>query len=171
MGFKHAKLNKEQSSSLQAQCFLDLRPAGGLCHILGTAYKFKADQGWWVVSLVCRFHSSIPLFVFVFHRNFFLSLLHRRRFDLQNPSRTERNVEMFDTIERALIQVTNTPTLAYILNHQPTSHTSLTMDYFVCVCIEQLHVSAGGIRGPHSGSGAGYQADCYYHQAPGKLLD
>lgn len=30
---------------------------------------------------------------------------HRRRFDLQNPSRTERNVEMFGAIERALIQV------------------------------------------------------------------
>ncbi|XP_026202881.1 SWI/SNF complex subunit SMARCC1b [Anabas testudineus] len=60
-------------TKLPAQCFLDLLPGGGLCHILGTAYKFKADQGW-------------------------------RRFDLQNPSRTERNVEMFDTIERALIQ-------------------------------------------------------------------
>lgn len=60
-------------TKLPAQCFLDLRPGGGLCHILGTAYKFKAEQGW-------------------------------RRFDLQNPSRTERNVEMFVTIERALIQ-------------------------------------------------------------------
>ncbi|KAM3596674.1 uncharacterized protein V6R79_018851 [Siganus canaliculatus] len=60
-------------TKLPAQCFLDLQPGGGLCHILGTAYKFKAEQGW-------------------------------RRFDLQNPSRTERNVEMFGTIERALIQ-------------------------------------------------------------------
>ncbi|XP_019119843.1 SWI/SNF complex subunit SMARCC1b [Larimichthys crocea] len=60
-------------TKLPAQCFLDLRPGGGLCHILGTAYKFKAEQGW-------------------------------RRFDLQNPSRTERNIEMFGAIERALIQ-------------------------------------------------------------------
>ncbi|XP_069031807.1 SWI/SNF complex subunit SMARCC1b isoform X1 [Embiotoca jacksoni] len=60
-------------TKLPAQCFLDLRPGGGLCHILGTAYKFKVEQGW-------------------------------RRFDLQNPSRTERNVEMFTTIEKALIQ-------------------------------------------------------------------
>ncbi|XP_067359219.1 SWI/SNF complex subunit SMARCC1b isoform X3 [Channa argus] len=60
-------------TKLPAQCFLDLQPGGGLCHILGSAYKFKADQGW-------------------------------RRFDLQNPSRTERNVEMFGAIERALIQ-------------------------------------------------------------------
>uniref|UniRef100_A0A3B5B7Y3 SWI/SNF complex subunit SMARCC1-like n=1 Tax=Stegastes partitus TaxID=144197 RepID=A0A3B5B7Y3_9TELE len=60
-------------TKLPAQCFLDLRPGGGLCHILGTAYKFKVEQGW-------------------------------RRFDLQNPSRTERNVEMFGTIEKALIQ-------------------------------------------------------------------
>ncbi|TNN85834.1 SWI/SNF complex subunit SMARCC1 [Liparis tanakae] len=60
-------------TKLPAQCFLDLRPAGGLCHILGSAYKFKAEQGW-------------------------------RRFDLQNPSRNERNVEMFGAIERALIQ-------------------------------------------------------------------
>ncbi|TKS88499.1 SWI/SNF complex subunit SMARCC2 BRG1-associated factor 170 [Collichthys lucidus] len=62
-------------TKLPAQCFLDLRPGGGLCHILGTAYKFKAEQGW-------------------------------RRFDLQNPSRTERNIEMFGAIERALIQGT-----------------------------------------------------------------
>ncbi|XP_056153888.1 SWI/SNF complex subunit SMARCC1b [Lampris incognitus] len=60
-------------TKLPAQCFLDLQPGGGLCHILGSAYKFKAEQGW-------------------------------RRFDLQNPSRTERNVEMFNTMERALIQ-------------------------------------------------------------------
>ncbi|XP_070702512.1 SWI/SNF complex subunit SMARCC1b [Pempheris klunzingeri] len=60
-------------TKLPAHCFLDLRPGGGMCHILGTAYKFKAEQGW-------------------------------RRFDLQNPSRTERNVEMFGAIERALIQ-------------------------------------------------------------------
>ncbi|XP_034747210.1 SWI/SNF complex subunit SMARCC1b [Etheostoma cragini] len=60
-------------TKLPTRCFLDLRPGGGLCHILGTAYKFKAAQGW-------------------------------RRFDLQNPSRTERNVEMFGSIERALIQ-------------------------------------------------------------------
>ncbi|XP_047460530.1 SWI/SNF complex subunit SMARCC1b [Mugil cephalus] len=60
-------------TKLPAQCFLDLRSGGGLCHILGTAYKFKAEQGW-------------------------------RRFDLQNPSRTERNVEMFEMIEKALLQ-------------------------------------------------------------------
>lgn len=60
-------------TKLPAQCFLDLRLGGGLCHILGTAYKFKAEQGW-------------------------------RRFDLQNPSRTERNVEMFGAIERVLTQ-------------------------------------------------------------------
>ncbi|XP_041664345.1 SWI/SNF complex subunit SMARCC1b [Cheilinus undulatus] len=62
-------------TKLPAQCFLDLRPGGGLCHILGTAHKFKAEQGW-------------------------------RRFDLQNLSRTERNVEMFGAIERALTQNT-----------------------------------------------------------------
>ncbi|KAG7281364.1 hypothetical protein CRUP_023515 [Coryphaenoides rupestris] len=60
-------------TKLPAQCFLDFRQGGGLCHILGCAYKFKAEQGW-------------------------------RRFDLQNASRTERNVEMFSTMERALVQ-------------------------------------------------------------------
>lgn len=60
-------------TKLPAQCFMDLRPGGGLCHILGTAYKFKAEQGW-------------------------------RRFDLQNPSRAERNIEMFRCIENALVQ-------------------------------------------------------------------
>lgn len=33
-------------NSLQVHCFLDLRPGGGLCHIVGTAHKFKAEQGW-----------------------------------------------------------------------------------------------------------------------------
>lgn len=28
------------------KCFLDFKPNGGLCHILGTAYKFKQEQGW-----------------------------------------------------------------------------------------------------------------------------
>nr|XP_046183041.1 SWI/SNF complex subunit SMARCC1-like [Oncorhynchus gorbuscha] len=60
-------------TKLPSQCFLDLRPGGGLCHILGTAYKFKTDQGW-------------------------------RRFDLQNSSRTDRNVEMFTTLEKTLVQ-------------------------------------------------------------------
>uniref|UniRef100_A0A4W5PJS9 SWI/SNF related BAF chromatin remodeling complex subunit C1b n=1 Tax=Hucho hucho TaxID=62062 RepID=A0A4W5PJS9_9TELE len=60
-------------TKLPSQCFLDLRPGGGLCHILGSAYKFKTDQGW-------------------------------RRFDLQNSSRTDRNVEMFTTLEKTLVQ-------------------------------------------------------------------
>ncbi|XP_037549055.1 SWI/SNF complex subunit SMARCC1b [Nematolebias whitei] len=60
-------------TKLPAHCFMDLRPGGGLCHILGTTYKFKVEQGW-------------------------------RRFDLQNPSRAERNVEMFGEIDKALLQ-------------------------------------------------------------------
>lgn len=47
----------------------------------------------------CLFQSS-SLYVI-----FFIPSFYRRRFDLQNPSRTERNVEMFGAIERALIQV------------------------------------------------------------------
>lgn len=87
---------------LQTPCFLDLRPGGGLCHILGTAYKFKAEQGWWVVCpWGCR-----PFTVGYFLLK--LSPSFRRRFDLQNPSRTERNVEMFGAIERVLTQVTDT---------------------------------------------------------------
>ena len=31
---------------------------------------------------------------------------YRRRFDLQNPSRMDRNVEMFMNIEKTLVQVT-----------------------------------------------------------------
>ncbi|KAI4899833.1 hypothetical protein NFI96_016901 [Prochilodus magdalenae] len=58
---------------LPAKCFLDMKPAGALCHILGSAYKFKTEQGW-------------------------------RRFDLQNPSRVDRNVEMFVSVEKTLLQ-------------------------------------------------------------------
>uniref|UniRef100_A0A673MU37 SWI/SNF related, matrix associated, actin dependent regulator of chromatin, subfamily c, member 1a n=1 Tax=Sinocyclocheilus rhinocerous TaxID=307959 RepID=A0A673MU37_9TELE len=60
-------------TKLPAKSFLDFKPGGALCHILGSAYKFKSEQGW-------------------------------RRFDLQNPSRMDRNVEMFMTIEKTLVQ-------------------------------------------------------------------
>ncbi|XP_012991044.1 SWI/SNF complex subunit SMARCC1-like [Esox lucius] len=60
-------------TKLPSQCFLDLRAGGGLCHILGSVYKFKTDQGW-------------------------------RRFDLQNSSRIDRNLEMFSTLEKTLVQ-------------------------------------------------------------------
>uniref|UniRef100_W5KTE5 SWI/SNF related BAF chromatin remodeling complex subunit C1a n=1 Tax=Astyanax mexicanus TaxID=7994 RepID=W5KTE5_ASTMX len=60
-------------TKLPAKSFLDFKPAGALCHILGSAYKFKSEQGW-------------------------------RRFDLQNPSRMDRNVEMFMNIEKTLAQ-------------------------------------------------------------------
>lgn len=55
------------------KCFMDFKVNGGLCHIFGTAYRFKSEQGW-------------------------------RRFDLQSPSRMDRNFEMFVAIEKALIQ-------------------------------------------------------------------
>ncbi|XP_035385313.1 SWI/SNF complex subunit SMARCC1b [Electrophorus electricus] len=60
-------------TKLPAKCFLDMKPGGALCHIIGSVYKFKTEQGW-------------------------------RRFDLQNPSRVDRNVEMFISVEKTLIQ-------------------------------------------------------------------
>uniref|UniRef100_A0A671MC53 SWI/SNF complex subunit SMARCC1-like n=1 Tax=Sinocyclocheilus anshuiensis TaxID=1608454 RepID=A0A671MC53_9TELE len=65
--------NNPSFTKLPAKCFQDLRPGGALCHILGSVYKFKTEQGW-------------------------------RRFDLQNPSRVDRNVEMFISVEKTLIQ-------------------------------------------------------------------
>ena len=43
----------------------------------------------------------------------------RRRFDLQNSSRTERNVEMFSTMERALVQVTQQHKLSTWVYNSP----------------------------------------------------
>ncbi|KAM9431789.1 SWI/SNF complex subunit SMARCC1 isoform 2-T2 [Clarias gariepinus] len=60
-------------TKLPAKSFLDFKAGGALCHILGSAYKYKSEQGW-------------------------------RRFDLQNPSRMDRNVEMFMNIEKTLAQ-------------------------------------------------------------------
>ncbi|KAF5908104.1 SWI/SNF complex subunit SMARCC1-like, partial [Clarias magur] len=60
-------------TKLPVKCFLDMKPGGALCHILGSVYKFKNEQGW-------------------------------RRFDLQNPSRVDRNVEMFLSVEKTLVQ-------------------------------------------------------------------
>uniref|UniRef100_A0A8C1BUN7 SWI/SNF related BAF chromatin remodeling complex subunit C1b n=1 Tax=Cyprinus carpio carpio TaxID=630221 RepID=A0A8C1BUN7_CYPCA len=67
------RANNPSFTKLPAKCFQDLRPGGALCHILGSVYKFKTEQGW-------------------------------RRFDLQNPSRMDRNVEMFLSVEKALTQ-------------------------------------------------------------------
>uniref|UniRef100_A0A8C2JDA1 SWI/SNF related, matrix associated, actin dependent regulator of chromatin, subfamily c, member 1b n=1 Tax=Cyprinus carpio TaxID=7962 RepID=A0A8C2JDA1_CYPCA len=67
------RANNPSFTKLPAKCFQDLRPGGALCHILGSVYKFKTEQGW-------------------------------RRFDLQNPSRVDRNVEMFVSVEKTLIQ-------------------------------------------------------------------
>lgn len=106
----------------QTHCFMDLRPGGGLCHILGTAYKFKVEQGWWVPSflhLSCfTTHKHVPLFfnqlfipfysILFSPNHLFIQITRRRRFDLQNPSRTERNVEMFSAIEKTLLQVSKT---------------------------------------------------------------
>ncbi|ROL45892.1 SWI/SNF complex subunit SMARCC1 [Anabarilius grahami] len=67
------RANNPSFTKLPVKCFQDLRPGSALCHILGSAYKFKTEQGW-------------------------------RRFDLQNPSRVDRNVEMFVCVEKTLIQ-------------------------------------------------------------------
>ncbi|XP_056336048.1 SWI/SNF complex subunit SMARCC1b isoform X3 [Danio aesculapii] len=67
------RANKPTFTKLPAKCFQDLRPGGALCHILGSVYKFKNEQGW-------------------------------RRFDLQNPSRLDRNVEMLGCVEKTLMQ-------------------------------------------------------------------
>ncbi|XP_041842976.1 SWI/SNF complex subunit SMARCC1 isoform X2 [Melanotaenia boesemani] len=67
------RVNNPALTKLPAKCFLDFKAGGALCHILGSAYKFKSEQGW-------------------------------RRFDLQNPSRMDRNVEMFLNVEKNLVQ-------------------------------------------------------------------
>lgn len=52
------------------KCFLDLKPGGGVCHILATAYRFKQEQGWrrfdFPVGKVIYFN-----FTFVFLNSFF----------------------------------------------------------------------------------------------------
>ncbi|KAK7794654.1 hypothetical protein R5R35_004445 [Gryllus longicercus] len=48
--FQEDNLGKNVSqppiTRIPMRCFLDLKPRGALCHILGTAYKFKSEQGW-----------------------------------------------------------------------------------------------------------------------------
>lgn len=58
--------------SQQAHSFMDLRPGGGLCHILGTAYKFKVEQGWWVPSIL---HLSCFVTQNPYHFFFFVLIL------------------------------------------------------------------------------------------------
>ncbi|KAM4597646.1 SWI/SNF complex subunit SMARCC1-like, partial [Polymixia lowei] len=67
------RVNNPALTKLPTKSFLDFKAGGALCHILGSVYKFKSEQGW-------------------------------RRFDLQNPSRMDRNVEMFLNVEKTLVQ-------------------------------------------------------------------
>uniref|UniRef100_A0A8C7GF31 SWI/SNF related BAF chromatin remodeling complex subunit C1 n=1 Tax=Oncorhynchus kisutch TaxID=8019 RepID=A0A8C7GF31_ONCKI len=67
------RVNNPALTKLPTKTFLDFKAGGALCHILGSTYKFKSEQGW-------------------------------RRFDLQNPSRMDRNVEMFLNVEKTLVQ-------------------------------------------------------------------
>uniref|UniRef100_A0A8C6KWM2 SWI/SNF related BAF chromatin remodeling complex subunit C1b n=1 Tax=Nothobranchius furzeri TaxID=105023 RepID=A0A8C6KWM2_NOTFU len=46
-------------TKLPAHCFMDLRPGGGLCHILGTIYKFKVEQE--ICGLVCQQNNCMAL--------------------------------------------------------------------------------------------------------------
>uniref|UniRef100_A0A8C1TQF7 SWI/SNF related, matrix associated, actin dependent regulator of chromatin, subfamily c, member 1b n=1 Tax=Cyprinus carpio TaxID=7962 RepID=A0A8C1TQF7_CYPCA len=45
------RANNPSFTKLPAKCFQDLRPGGALCHILGSVYKFKTEQGWLVLML------------------------------------------------------------------------------------------------------------------------
>lgn len=69
----------------------------------------------------------------------FIPSFYRRRFDLQNPSRTERNVEMFGAIERALIQVSYTDRNA--LADKPIQDTPLIDPYLCFVCLQNNSMS------------------------------
>uniref|UniRef100_A0A8C1V4J2 SWI/SNF related, matrix associated, actin dependent regulator of chromatin, subfamily c, member 1a n=1 Tax=Cyprinus carpio TaxID=7962 RepID=A0A8C1V4J2_CYPCA len=85
-------------TKLPAKIFLDFKPGGALCHILGSAYKFKSEQGW-------------------------------RRFDLQNPSRMDRNVEMFMNIEKTLVQNNSlTRPIVYIVSDMEQKQASKLKD-------------------------------------------
>uniref|UniRef100_A0A3Q3IXS1 Chromo domain-containing protein n=1 Tax=Monopterus albus TaxID=43700 RepID=A0A3Q3IXS1_MONAL len=40
------RVNNPALTKLPAKCFLDFKAGGALCHILGSVYKFKSEQGW-----------------------------------------------------------------------------------------------------------------------------
>uniref|UniRef100_A0A3Q3H244 SWI/SNF related BAF chromatin remodeling complex subunit C2 n=1 Tax=Labrus bergylta TaxID=56723 RepID=A0A3Q3H244_9LABR len=40
------RVNNPALTKLPTKCFLDFKAAGSLCHILGSVYKFKSEQGW-----------------------------------------------------------------------------------------------------------------------------
>uniref|UniRef100_A0A8C2WE88 SWI/SNF related, matrix associated, actin dependent regulator of chromatin subfamily c member 2 n=1 Tax=Cyclopterus lumpus TaxID=8103 RepID=A0A8C2WE88_CYCLU len=117
------RVNNPALTKLPAKCFLDFKAAGALCHILGSVYKFKSEQGW-------------------------------RRFDLQNPSRMDRNVEMFLNVEKNLVQnnCLTRPTvflspdieqkqaskLKDIIKRHQVSLNLLPQHWFVCVAEEWL---------------------------------
>uniref|UniRef100_A0A3B3XMM8 Chromo domain-containing protein n=1 Tax=Poecilia mexicana TaxID=48701 RepID=A0A3B3XMM8_9TELE len=40
------RVNNPPLTKLPAKCFLDFKAGGTLCHILGSVYKYKSEQGW-----------------------------------------------------------------------------------------------------------------------------
>ncbi|KAF5270638.1 hypothetical protein FQA39_LY01376 [Lamprigera yunnana] len=67
---------KPPMTRIPIKFFMDFKPSGALCHILATAYRFKSEQGW-------------------------------RKFDFQigkSPSRLDRFIELFQTMEKVLVQ-------------------------------------------------------------------
>ena len=48
---------------LPMKCFRDLKPGGGLCHILAAAYRFKSEQGWRRFDFQSRKDKNILMFM------------------------------------------------------------------------------------------------------------
>jgi len=58
-----------------------------------------------IISYVCDSQSGNANKIMLIYLILMCLYFFRRRFDLQNPSRMDRNVEMFMTIEKTLVQV------------------------------------------------------------------
>ncbi|CAH1131485.1 unnamed protein product [Ceutorhynchus assimilis] len=74
--FLGKKSQKPPMTRIPVKYFLDLKPGGALCQMLNAAYKFKTDHGW-------------------------------RRFEIplgKNTSKTDKVYEMFQAMEKALVQ-------------------------------------------------------------------
>ena len=48
---------------LPMRCFRDLKPGGGLCHILAAAYRFKSEQGWRRFDFQSRKDKNFSMFM------------------------------------------------------------------------------------------------------------
>lgn len=158
------------TTPLQAQCFLDLRPGGGLCQILATAYKFKAEQGWWVdlrfildpllwkvFIIMSGFFFCILPFFFFSKAEIWLAKSIQSRMECGNVSSHWKSFNPGAPDRHRFTQTSPQNESRQLIS------TFFVFPFLPVLCTEQMHVSACRVSGLDAGPGSCKQTRHHYH--------